>query len=210
LFRASRIVDERTSAFHPLRTLTSTRWWMEADGVTIGAVSNTVILGIVIPSTDPVFLGIVGVHILLGLGCVMSGLTAMLLSKGRGRHSTSGIIYYWLMSGSFVTMSTLSFMRWSEDYVLFLLGVLAFALVNLGRFALAWGFSLRVHATSMASSYVVLLTAFYVDNGRNLPIWRDLPTIAYWLAPTLIGAPILLWVLARHPLLQKRSARSFE
>jgi hypothetical protein len=87
-------------------------------------------------------------------------------------------------------------------------GVLAFALVNLGRFAVALGFSLRVHATSMASSYVVLLTAFYVDNGRNLPVWRDLPTVAYWLAPTLVGAPILLWVLTRHPLLRQRGSRN--
>jgi len=171
-------------------------------------VSNTVVLGIVIPSTDPAFLGIVGVHILLGLGCVLSGLAAMLASKGRGRHSTLGTIYYWFMCVAFVTTSTLSFLRWSEDYVLFFLGVLAFALVNLGRFAVALGYSLRVHATSMASSYVVLLTAFYVDNGRNLPVWRDLPTVAYWLAPTLVGAPILLWVLARHPLLRQRGSRN--
>lgn len=172
--------------------------------------SDTVILGMVIPSTDPAFLGVVGAHIFLGLGCVLSGLAAMLLRKGRGRHSTLGTTYYWFMCGAFVTMSTLSFLRWSDDYVLFFLGVLAFALVNLGRFAVAWNFSLRVHATSMASSYIVLLTAFYVDNGGNLPLWRDMPTIAYWLAPTLVGAPILLWVLARHPLLQQRSVCSLE
>jgi len=178
---------------------------MATNGVTITTVSNTVILGIVVPSTDPIFLGVVSVHILFGIGCVLSGLAAMLARKGRGYHSTFGTSYYWCMCGAFLTMSTLAFMRWSEDYVLFILGVLAFTLVSLGKFAPSNIRSRRVHATSMASSYVVLLTAFYVDNGRNIPVWRDMPTIAYWLTPTLVGAPILLWVLARHPLLQQHS-----
>lgn len=169
--------------------------------------TNTIVLGIAVPSTDPVFLGIVSAHAFLGSGCVLSGLAAMLAHKGRGRHSTLGTIYYWFMCGAFLTMATLSFMRWSEDYVLFFLGLLAFALVNFGRFAVTWGLSLRLHATSMATSYVVLLTAFYVDNGNNLPVWRDLPTIAYWLAPTLVGLPILLWTLARHPLLRQNWSR---
>jgi hypothetical protein len=52
----------------------------------------------------------------------------------------------------------------------------------------------------MGLSYIVLLTAFYVDNGESLPVWRDLPAIAYWLAPGLVGLPILGWSLLRHPL----------
>ena len=27
----------------------------------------------------------------------------------------------------------------------------------------------------MGASYILLLTAFYVDNGKNLPLWRELP-----------------------------------
>jgi hypothetical protein len=41
------------------------------------------------------------------------------------------------------------------------------------------------------------LTAFYVDKGKSLPVWRDLPAIAYWLAPSLVGLPILGWSLLR-------------
>ena len=171
---------------------------------------KALILGIVVPSTNPVFLGIVGVHIFFGLGCVLVGLAAMLASKGRGKHSTFGTIYFWLMCGVFLTMAALSLLRWSEDYVLFFLGLLAYALVTFGRFAVVLGFGLRIHAISMASSFIVLLTAFYVDNGGNLPIWRDLPTIVYWLAPAFVGAPILLWALARHPLLRKPLARTTE
>jgi uncharacterized paraquat-inducible protein A len=167
--------------------------------------SSTVVFGIVIPSANPIFLSVVGAHVLLGLGCVLSGLAAMLATKERGYHSTFGTMYYWFMIGVFLTMTTLAFMRWSEDYALFVLGVMAFALVTVGRFARSYGLNLRVHATSMASSYIVVLTAFYVDNGKNLPLWRDLPAASYWLVPVTVGASILLWVFARHPLLQKRS-----
>jgi hypothetical protein len=39
----------------------------------------TVILGIEIPSTDPVFIAvIVGIHVPLGLACVVAGAAAML------------------------------------------------------------------------------------------------------------------------------------
>ena len=38
----------------------------------------TIVLGIRIPSTDPVFLAIVGVHILFGLAAVAAGAVAML------------------------------------------------------------------------------------------------------------------------------------
>jgi hypothetical protein len=44
---------------------------------------STVILGIEIPSTDPVFVGvIVGIHIPLGLACVVAGAVAMLSAPG--------------------------------------------------------------------------------------------------------------------------------
>jgi hypothetical protein len=52
----------------------------------------------------------------------------------------------------------------------------------------------------MGVSYILLLTAFYVDNGKNLPIWRDLPTLTYWLLPALLGIPVIWRTLLRHPL----------
>jgi hypothetical protein len=52
----------------------------------------------------------------------------------------------------------------------------------------------------MAASYVLMLTAFYVDNGKNLPLWRELPQIAFWILPTLIAVPVILYVLRRHPI----------
>ena len=49
-------------------------------------------------------------------------------------------------------------------------------------------------------SGILTLTAFYVDNGKNLPLWRELPQIAFWLLPGAIGVPLILYALLRHPL----------
>jgi hypothetical protein len=49
----------------------------------------------------------------------------------------------------------------------------------------------------MGAAYVVMLTAFYVDNGPHLPLWDRLPTLAFWLLPSAIGAPIITRAVAR-------------
>ena len=55
----------------------------------------------------------------------------------------------------------------------------------------------------MGASYILMLTAFYVDNGRFLPLWRSLPPPVYWLAPAAIGLPVMILVAARHPLVRR-------
>jgi uncharacterized membrane protein len=163
--------------------------------------NTTVLLGILIPSTDPIFLTVVGVHIVFGLASVVAGAVAMLSNKGRGRHSNFGTIYFWCLFGVFVTMSALSFMRWAENYHLFILGAVSFSLAVFGRTAArrCWHQWPRLHLTGMGGSYIVTLTAFYVDNGKNLPLWRELPEIVFWLLPGVIGVPLILYALFRHP-----------
>ena len=163
---------------------------------------NTIVLGIPIPSTDPVFLAIVGVHVLFGLAAVIAGAVAMLSKKGRGQHSNFGTIYFWCLFGVFITMSALSFMRWAENYHLFILGALSFVSAFFGRIAARWRWYQwpRLHLTCMGASYILMLTAFYVDNGKNLPLWKELPKIAFWFLPGAIGVPLILYALFRHPL----------
>ena len=163
--------------------------------------NTTVVLGIPIPSTDPVFLAIVGIHVLFGLAAVIVGAVAMLSNKRRGRHSRFGTVYFWCLFGVFVTMSALSFMRWAADYHLFILGALSFVAANLGRAAARrrWRQWPRLHLTGMGTSYILMLTAFYVDNGPNLPVWRELPNLVFWVLPGAVGAPLILYALYRHP-----------
>jgi uncharacterized membrane protein len=158
------------------------------------------LLGIPIPSTDPAFLALVGVHVLFGLAAVIAGAVAMLSNKGRGLHSMLGAVYFWCLFGVFVTMSALSFIRWMADYHLFILGALSFAAASFGRTVAKrrWRQWPRLHLSGMGTSYILMLTAFYVDNGPNLPLWRELPEVAFWILPAAVGAPVILYSLYRH------------
>ena len=138
---------------------------------------TTNLAGIDIPSTNPIFLTVVAIHIVLGLACVVTGAIALLSQKRVGRHPRYGTIYFWCLAGVFVTAASLAAARWAADYHLFILGALAFAAACLGRQARRqrWRYWVRLHIAGMGASYVLLLVAFYVDNGKSLPVWKDLP-----------------------------------
>ena len=167
----------------------------------------TTIGGIPLPSDTPLFLAFIALHIAAGLTAVIAGAVAMLSRKRPGRHPLAGTIYYWALAAVSVTMSILAISRWDEDYHLFVLGLLSFVAATIGRTARrrVWPSWARVHTTGMGTSYILMLTAFYVDNGPNLPLWRELPLLAFWILPALIGAPILANALLRHPLVKRSS-----
>jgi uncharacterized membrane protein len=163
---------------------------------------TTDLFGIPVPSTDRTFLAFVVVHIFISLICVVSGLLAMLSRKGSRRHSSFGRIYLWSMLSAFASVVILSVMRWPHNMHLLTIGFVAAS-------STYWGFRLaktgkrnwtRLHTVAMGSSYILLLTGFYVDNGKNLPFWRLFPQWFFWIFPALIGIPILITVLRKHPL----------
>ena len=91
---------------------------------------------------------------------------------------------------------------------LLVIGTVAFGTGTLGYLARrhrrpGW---LRVHIPAMGGAYIALFTGFYVDNGPHLPLWDQLPGLAYWLAPSLVGVPLILRALARRRLLRVGSA----
>src|SRR5258708_37758483 len=92
----------------------------------MGPRNMTNVAGIEVPSTSPIFLTIVAVHVLLGLACVITGAVAMLSPKRQGRHPNFGTIYFWCLSAVFVSSSGLSAVHWTRDYPLFILGALSF------------------------------------------------------------------------------------
>jgi hypothetical protein len=163
------------------------------------AVSLNNIVGFDLPSNSPFFLSVLGVHVLLGLACVVLGIVAMLSVKGVGKHPRFGTAYYWCLSLLFASATVLAMLRWSEDYHLFILGALSLIAATIGRSARRhlWRRWVDFHVTGMGLSYILMLTAFYVDNGKNLPVWRDLPYVAYWLVPSAIGIPLILNALVR-------------
>jgi hypothetical protein len=96
----------------------------------------------------------------------------------------------------------LAIIRWPHDNVLWTLGAASLAFAFAARWFVTrrgrWG--VRSHILGMGGSYTLLLVAFYVDNGKQLPLWKDLPATVYWLLPTAIGIAMIgraIWV---HPL----------
>jgi hypothetical protein len=60
----------------------------------------------------------------------------------------------------------------------------------------------------MSISYVFMLIAFYVDNAKQLPIWRDLPHFTYWLLPHAVAIPLIVRALLWHPLVRAPDPRT--
>jgi hypothetical protein len=167
---------------------------------------TTIVFGVPVPSVDPVFLAVVRFHIVVGAACVAAGVIAMLSHKGRGRHSTFGTFYYWCLSVVVASATALSVARWAENYHLFFLGAISLTAATVARIALRrrWRNRIELHITGMGLSYLLMLTAFYVDNGKHLPLWKELPQIVFWLLPAGLGIPLILYAPLKHPLARRQ------
>jgi hypothetical protein len=168
---------------------------------------TTDIFGLPVPSTDKFFLAIVVIHILIALAAVLSGLFAMLISKTSARHPFFGKLYFWAMWFSFLCIVILSIMRWPHNAHLLGIGILAIGFTLAGYWMAktknkSWP---RRHTICMGSSYIFLLTGFYVDNGKNLPLWNVFPQWFFWIFPAMVGIPIIVYALLKNPLNRTRS-----
>ena len=163
---------------------------------------TTHLLGLPIPSTNKAFLVVVIFHILIALAAVVVGVVAMLSEKTSGRHCKAGRIYFYLMEASFLLIILLSVMRWPENIHLLLIGTLAFGCAYYGK-RNARKANKQMHTMLMGMSYIFLITGFYVDNGKNLPFWNLFPNWFFYLFPTLVGLPIIIRTIKKHPLNRK-------
>lgn len=53
------------------------------------------------------------------------------------------------------------------------------------------------HIAGVIGSYTVLWTAFFVDNAHLIPLLNRLPTLTFWVLPTVIALPFLVVSLSR-------------
>lgn len=154
--------------------------------------------GIEIPDAGPVFLVSVAIHIVAGLTAVVTGAMVMLMRKGTPRHRRFGWAYVIALVVVFLTMVVMVAIRWPLNLHLLVLGTVSLAIALLGvlnrrrRWPDSW------HILAMGSSYIAMLTAFYVDNGPQLPIWNLLPGWVFWVLPAAVGAPLIGWAVWRR------------
>jgi hypothetical protein len=157
---------------------------------------------IAIPADGVVFAGALACHVTAGLTCVVTGALATTAAKRPGRHTIAGSVYFWSLAVVFASATIMAAPRFAQDWHLLLIAVVAFTAGSLGYLARRrrWRGWLRVHLLGMSGSYIALFTGFYVDNGPNLPLWNRLPTIAFWLLPSLVGVPLVARAMARRHL----------
>jgi hypothetical protein len=138
------------------------------------------------------------VHALAGLTTAMLGIVAFSVPKGPTRHHRWGERYLWAYTILFLTATILSAQRWAADAYLFALAVLGYGFALCGysarRFRQApWllrtlgEYWVIAHLTGMIASYVMLWTAFYVDNAHLIPGLNRLPTLTF-ADPHILGS----------------------
>ena len=155
----------------------------------------------------PFFLPLV-VHVLAALTTGVTGVIAFSRPKRPGRHPKWGVRYLWAYTVVFLTAIVLSVQHWPTDAYLVVLATIGYGIALAGygvrrfrqkpmvRYMLGrqW---ISAHIVGMIGSYVVLWTAFYVDNAHLIPGLNRLPQLTFWVLPTLVALPFIALSLSR-------------
>lgn len=132
---------------------------------------------------------ILALHIAAGTTGLVLGPVAMFAAKRRGRHTRVGEAYHWVFAVLFVSAVALALLNWHEVWWLALVGAGSYAFALLGYMAAkrrrpGW---LIAHVSGQGGSYIAMVTALLVVNlGTESPL--------AWIAPTVVGSPIIAWV----------------
>jgi hypothetical protein len=148
------------------------------------------------------------VHALAGLTTGVIGVITFSRPKRRGPHPRWGERYLWAYTLVFLTATILSVQRWSTDAYLFVLATLGYGFALGGYVARRFRQEPMVrcvvgkqwvvaHIVGMIGSYIVLWTAFYVDNAHLIPLLKQLPALTFWVLPTVIALPFLVVSISR-------------
>ena len=108
----------------------------------------------------------------------------------------------------FLTATILSVQHWTADAYLFVLATTGYGFALGGYAARRFRQNSMVrrivghqwvvaHIVGMIGSYVILWTAFYVDNAHLIPLLNQLPQLTFWILPTVIALPFLVLSLSR-------------
>jgi hypothetical protein len=149
---------------------------------------------------------ILALHVAAGTTGLILGPLAMRAPKLRGPHTRLGEAYHWVMLAVCVSAGAMALLAFQRIWWFLPIAVFSYANALVGYLAAkrrrrSW---LRVHIAGMGGSYIALITALLVVNlGDALPV--------VWFLPTLIGSPMIAWVInevdrGRRPRLAARPA----
>jgi uncharacterized membrane protein len=135
---------------------------------------------------DPVL----ALHIATGTTGLILGPLAMFATKRHGPHTRLGETYHWVMLGVCLSAAALAILDWHRIWWFLPIAVFSYANALVGYVAAkrrprGW---LRAHIGGMCGSYIALVTALLVVNaGQSLPV--------VWFLPTVVGSPLIAWVI---------------
>jgi hypothetical protein len=154
------------------------------------------------------FFAMLGVHILAGLVCIVTGIVTIASEKRAGLHPICGTIYHWGLAILVISAGFLAAAHWTDNRMLLVLGVISFGASSLGRTARRryWQTWVGTHIMSMGCSFIAMLTAFCVEEGKSLPGLSKLPRLTYWFLPALVGTPLIMRALFRYRMTHRRAA----
>lgn len=153
-----------------------------------------------VPDGGPVFLVVLGFHVIGGLTAVGAGIVASFSRKRHGRHPAAGRVFLVGVAVVAASAVTMALIRGREDLHLLLIALVAAGFAWLGwrsrrRRRPGWR---KWHGIGMGGAFIALLTGLYVDNGARLPLWNLLPSWMYWVIPSLVGVPLIWWAVRRN------------
>jgi hypothetical protein len=148
------------------------------------------------------------VHALAALTTGVTGVITFSRPKRSGRHPKWGVRYLWAYTVVFLTAIMLSVQHMPADAYLLVLATLGYGLALSGYAARRFRQEpiirrivgkqwVVAHIVGVIGSYVVLWTAFYVDNSHLIPGLKELPPLTFWVLPSLIALPFLVVSLSR-------------
>jgi hypothetical protein len=136
-------------------------------------------------------------HIALGTAGLIVGPVAMTARKLPELHTTSGEAYHWVMLGVCLSAGLLAALDWGRIWWFLPIAAGSYAFALLGYVAAKrwWRGWLRAHLAGQGGSYIAMVTAVLVVNWETLTGTRGVLSPWAWALPTVIGTPMIAWVM---------------
>jgi len=156
------------------------------------------------------FFPIVGIHILSGLVCLVTGIMTIGSGKRAGLQLICETIFHRGLAVLVTSAGFLAAAHWTLDRALLVLGAISFGASFLGRRARrgCWQGRVDIHIIYMGCSFIAMLTAFCVGEGGSLPGLNRLPHVTYWFLPAVVITPLVIRAVIRDRLRYRRRAAS--